>query len=110
MKSAWVITQEGAPHVTEVIGILSARKSAEQLNGCTPSCTKIHSSRTAAWRFFIGFEDSGRLILSPVACRPSLGKMGINVRDAVNVGGFTSGQRAFLEFHRNAVLLQAIRT
>lgn len=35
MKSAWVITQEGAPHVMEVIGILSARKSAEQLNGCT---------------------------------------------------------------------------
>jgi hypothetical protein len=35
--------------------------------------------------------------------------MGVNVNDAVNVGGFTSGQKAFLEFHRNAVLLQAVR-
>ncbi len=29
MKSAWVITQEGTRHATEVIGILSARKSAD---------------------------------------------------------------------------------
>ena len=28
MKSAWVITQEGTQHATEVIGVLSARKSA----------------------------------------------------------------------------------
>ena len=27
-----------------------------------------------------------------------------------NVGGFTSGQKQFLDFHRNAVLLQSIRT
>jgi hypothetical protein len=29
MKSAWVITQEGTRHATEVIGILSARKGAD---------------------------------------------------------------------------------
>ena len=60
-------------------------------------------------RGFIGFEDNGRLIISPVAHPPSLERMGINVRDAVNVGGFTTGQKAFLEFHSNAVLLQAVR-
>jgi putative restriction endonuclease len=60
-------------------------------------------------RGFIGFEDNGRLIISPVAYPSSLERMGINVRDAVNVGGFTTGQKAFLEFHRNAVLLQAVR-
>ena len=60
-------------------------------------------------RGFIGFEDTGRLIISPVAHRPSLERMGIETTKAVNVGGFTSGQKAFLEFHRNAVLLQAIR-
>ena len=60
-------------------------------------------------RGFIGFEDNGKLIISPVAHPPSLERMGINVRDAVNVGGFTTGQKAFLEFHSNAVLLQAVR-
>jgi putative restriction endonuclease len=59
-------------------------------------------------RGFIGFEDDGRLILSPVAHRPSLQRMGINVTDLIKVGSFTSGQRTFLEFHRQSVLLQSI--
>ncbi|MGB7915814.1 MAG: hypothetical protein WCF79_11045, partial [Rhodomicrobium sp.] len=29
MRSAWVVTQEGSRHSTEVIGIISARKSAK---------------------------------------------------------------------------------
>jgi HNH endonuclease len=61
-------------------------------------------------RGFIGFEDNGRLIISPVAHRPSLQRMGIDTAGIVNVGGFTSGQKQFLDFHRNAVLLQSIRT
>jgi hypothetical protein len=52
---------------------------------------------------------TGRLIVSPVAHRPSLERMGIDTRGAVNVGGFTDGQRGYLEFHRNAVLLRAVR-
>lgn len=60
-------------------------------------------------RGFIGFEDSGRLIISPVAHLPSLEKMGINIRDPVNVGAFSSGQKQYLEFHRNSVLLKAVR-
>jgi hypothetical protein len=35
--------------------------------------------------------------------------MGIDATIAVNVGGFTSGQKKFLDFHRNSVLLQSIR-
>jgi putative restriction endonuclease len=35
--------------------------------------------------------------------------MGIDTTSAVNVGGFTHGQKQFLDFHRNAVLLQSIR-
>jgi hypothetical protein len=61
-------------------------------------------------RGFIGFEDSGTLIVSPVAHRPSLQRMGIDIKQTVNVGGFTSGQKRFLDFHRNAVLLQSIRS
>ena len=58
---------------------------------------------------FISFEDSGSLIISPVAHRPSLQRMGIETKRVVNVGGFSEGQRRFLDFHRNAVLLRAVR-
>jgi hypothetical protein len=60
-------------------------------------------------RGFIGFEDSGNLIISPVAHMPSLQRMGIETRGVVNVGGFTDGQRNYLAFHRDAVLLRAVR-
>ena len=60
-------------------------------------------------RGFIGFEDSGDLIVSPVAHRQSLQRMGVETHGAVNLGGFTEGQRKFLDFHRNAVLLKAVR-
>jgi hypothetical protein len=60
-------------------------------------------------RGFIGFEDSGTLIISPVAHRPSLARMGIETERIVNVGGFSEGQRKFLDFHRNSVLLRASR-
>jgi hypothetical protein len=80
----------------------------ERLNGengllLTPSIDHFFD------RGFIGFEDSGVLIVSPVAHRPSLERMGIDTEKIVNVGGFTSGQKQFLDFHRNAVLLQAVR-
>ena len=61
-------------------------------------------------RGFIGFEDNGKLIISPVAHKSSLQRMGIEVAKVVNVGGFTSGQMQFLDFHRNAVLLRSMRT
>lgn len=60
-------------------------------------------------RGFIGFEDSGRLIISPVAHLPSLQRMGVDTRQPINVGGFTEGQRKFLDFHRDKVLLRAVR-
>ena len=58
-------------------------------------------------RGFIGFEDNGELIISPVAHRPSLDRMGIDTTGTVNVGGFSSGQKSFLDFHRKMVLLKA---
>jgi len=81
----------------------------ERLNGengllLTPSIDHLFD------RGFIGFEDNGRLIISPVAHRLSLERMGIDTKNAVHVGSFTSGQKAFLEFHRNSVLLQSNRT
>jgi putative restriction endonuclease len=80
----------------------------ERLNGengllLTPSIDHLFD------RGFIGFENSGNLIISPVAHRPSLTRMGVETTRSVNVGTFTQGQREFLEYHRNAVLLQMAR-
>jgi hypothetical protein len=80
----------------------------ERLNGengllLTPSIDHLFD------RGFIGFENSGKLIISPVAHRPSLQRMGIDTENISNVGGFSEGQKVFLEFHRNAVFLESIR-
>jgi len=58
-------------------------------------------------RGFISFQDNGELIVSPVAHSPSLERMGVPTKETVNVGAFTPGQRRFLEYHRDAVLLRA---
>jgi putative restriction endonuclease len=58
----------------------------------------------------ISFDNDGKLIISPVAHRPSLQRMGVDTTHAVNVGGFTGGQKEFLNFHRNAVLFQSLRS
>jgi hypothetical protein len=80
----------------------------ERLNGengllLTPSIDHLFD------RGFIGFENCGELIISPVAHRLSLQKMGIETEHRVNVGPFTEGQKHFLEFHRTSVLLRASR-
>ena len=60
-------------------------------------------------RGFIGFEDSGRLVISPVAHLPSLQRRGVETQGMINVGGFTEGQRRYLDFNRNAAPLKAVR-
>jgi len=80
----------------------------ERLNGengllLTPSIDHLFD------RGFIGFEDSGELIISPVAHKPSLQRMGVETGRVSNVGAFSDGQRRFLEFHRSSVLLRAAR-
>jgi hypothetical protein len=49
------------------------------------------------------------LIISPVAHRLSLERMGVRTDSAVNVGPFSAGQDRFLEYHRDAVLLRSVR-
>ncbi len=80
----------------------------ERLNGengllLTPSIDHLFD------RGFIGFENSGELIISPVAHKPSLQRMGIATEHMVNVGTFTEGQKHFLDFHRTSVLLRVSR-
>jgi hypothetical protein len=56
---------------------------------------------------FISFENTGQLIVSPVADPVSLKRMGIDRDARVNVGAFSRGQREYLEFHRENVLRMA---
>jgi putative restriction endonuclease len=60
-------------------------------------------------RGFIAFEGDGTLLVSPVAHQPSLEQMGIRTDKQVNVGRFSQGQRAFLEFHQENVFRMAHR-
>lgn len=58
-------------------------------------------------RGFISFEANGRLLVSPVAHRESLARMGVDVGRELNVGAFREQQKKFLEFHRDAVFLRS---
>jgi len=58
-------------------------------------------------RGFLSFEDSGRVLVSPVAHAPSLQAMGLDPSSLRSVGRFSEGQRRYLKFHRENVFLQA---
>jgi hypothetical protein len=58
-------------------------------------------------RGFIGFEDNGDVLISPVAHVESLVRMGLDPQQRRNVGRFSEGQRRYLEFHRENVLLRS---
>lgn len=58
-------------------------------------------------RGFIGFEDNGNVLISPVAHADSLARMGLSSLRKTNVGGFSMGQRHYLKFHRENVLLRS---
>jgi hypothetical protein len=58
-------------------------------------------------RGFISFEDNGNVLVSPVADRNAMSKMGLTEELLGNVGSFSEGQRQFLQFHRESVFLEA---
>ncbi|MFO0691756.1 MAG: HNH endonuclease [Myxococcota bacterium] len=58
-------------------------------------------------RGYISFKSDGDLIISPVAHRESLSRMGVSVHQPFNAGRFTERQGRFLEFHRDEVFLKA---
>jgi putative restriction endonuclease len=94
---------ENNPDRVPCAGSNAAHTVAEIHAVLTPSIDHLFD------RGFVGFEDSGDLIVSPVAHTLSLQRMGVETHRVVNVGGFSEGQRRFLDFHRNAVLLRAVR-
>lgn len=61
-------------------------------------------------RGFVSFADDGRVLVSPVAHRESLAKMGVAADGTQNVGRFRAEQAKFLAFHRDAVFLRSTRS
>jgi putative restriction endonuclease len=58
-------------------------------------------------RGLISFENNGDVVISPVADKLNLPKLGLALAKSINVGGFTSSQRKYLDFHRSSILLKA---
>lgn len=58
-------------------------------------------------RGFISFEDSGKVLVSPVADVAAIERMGIDSCMLTNVGAFSSGQKKYLDFHRDNIFLKA---
>ena len=80
--------------------------NAERLDGrnglmLTPSIDHLFD------RGFISFESAGKLLISPVAHRASLEKMGVRTDSVVHAGAFAREQGTFLEYHRDAVFLRS---
>jgi len=80
----------------------------ERLNGengllLTPSIDHLFD------RGFISFEDNGELLISEVAHKESVQRMGVDTKQILRVGKFSEGQKFFLAHHRRAIFLQAGR-
>jgi len=80
--------------------------NAERLDGqngllLTPSIDHLFD------RGFISFKEDGRLLVSPVAHKASLERMGVVTGREFEAGRFTSEQGRFLEYHRDEVFLSA---
>lgn len=58
-------------------------------------------------RGFISFDESGNVIISPVAHSDSLARLGLSPGRTMNVGRFSEGQGKYLEYHRENVLLKS---
>jgi hypothetical protein len=60
-------------------------------------------------RGFISFDDNGALMISPIADKECLLRMGVPVNSPVNVGEFSAKQRTYLAFHRRNLFLETGR-
>ena len=58
-------------------------------------------------RGFITFADDGELVISPIADRISLQRMGVPTEAPMGAGTFNSDQKHFLDYHRNEIFLKS---
>ena len=58
-------------------------------------------------RGFITFADDGELVVSPIADKDSLQRMGVATDESIGVGNFNSDQKFFLNYHREEIFLRS---
>jgi hypothetical protein len=58
-------------------------------------------------RGLVSFQDSGKVIISPVVDLDALERLGLKDALSQNVGNFSAGQRTFLQYHRENIFLEA---
>ena len=58
-------------------------------------------------RGLVSFEDAGKVMISPVADIDALERLGLKDALSRNVGSFSSGQRTYLQYHRDNIFLEA---
>lgn len=61
-------------------------------------------------RGFISFDDRGDTLISPVADRAALRRMGVDADAPPRVGDFNSDQKYFLEHHRSSIFLAGVNS
>jgi hypothetical protein len=71
----------------------------------------LHTSNTVRFIEVPAVNSKRRLNPAmPEDLGESLERMGVTTERVVNVGSFTEGQKYFLNYHRDAALLRAVRT
>jgi len=58
-------------------------------------------------RGFISFREDGHLLVSPVAHKESLNKMGVPLHSDISTGSFIQGQKRYMEYHRDCIFLKS---
>lgn len=81
-------------------------KNDERLDGenglfLTPSVDHLFNDG------YISFRDNGNLLISPIAVKDALNKMGIPKEENYNAGAFSNGQKQYLDYHRDSIFLKA---
>ena len=97
----------GRPRKMPMVVAIRSMTSCARLRPATLSSHLQTNADHLFDRGFIGFEDNGDVLVSPVAHVDSLARMGLNSSQVINVGRFSGGQRRYLEFHRESVLLRS---
>jgi hypothetical protein len=89
-------------------GILEfAAKSGEARGPSTLSnCRHYRGQNRGNWITLL----SGIMLLRRRKVKPSLERMGVNVSERINVGGFAEAQPGYLEWHQEYVFLRSRRT
>ena len=89
--------RKGAPRIPRYSSAIPGEGIFEEV---TPS-KEVRAGRV--------IEATGTLLVSLVAQIPSLERMGVNVRERTNVGGFADGQRGYPEWHQEYVFFRSRR-